>query len=233
MVRDIVRKDRKEAAENIRRAAENFPLVERATDRFSKDESFKMEYYLSNHSHTVELDLFIRENPPYPKIEPPETLITCITNCPWYYDENGIWYGTIFGCGLPSEHTWWPATYDGFKVNIGGFQLGGKDNGIIVPLDGYYKIRMYAPIAGVSNWGPASYYSAIRSNGVTLAEKSYYQPNGLQWAPSPTDITTVAYLTAGANVGAWMMHDNFYGFTAYEFCNWWGGNSLFVELVGT
>lgn len=223
--------DKRGSAYNIRRYAENFPLVERGVDRFNDQQPFKMDFDLSDHPHTVSLDIFIRENPIYPQIEPPEQIIRCVTNCPWFL-QGGDWSGNIFGGGLPGPG-FWAAYYDKFNINIGGFQLNWSGGGVIVPISGYYQINAFANVAGVSNWGPAYYVGEIRAGGGSvLASKTYYQPYGLQWTPTPMNITTVAYLPAGTVVGLWMAQDNFAYFTAYNFCGWWGGRSLAIDLIG-
>lgn len=221
-------KDKRGSDFNTRRYAENFPAIERTTDRFNVDQPFEMEYYLSDHSHTVSLDLFIRENPPYPKITPPEYLMFCVTNCPWFLSE-GQWSGNIFGGGLPGPG-WWPGYFDKFNYNVGGFAMANP--GVAVPLDGYYKIRMFCAVAGVTNWGPGWWAGQITAGGAVLASKAYYEPAGLKYIGEPIDITTVAYLSAGTVVTIWQSAYNIAYYTAYNFCTWWGGHSLTIELIG-
>lgn len=221
---------KRESDFNTRRYAENFPLIVRGQDRFSDEQKFEMEYELSDHPHTVELDLFIRENPEI-KILPTEWLIMCQTNCPWYLEE-GTWYGNIFGGGLPTAGAYYAAFYDKFNINVGGWEHNRQSGGVIVPLDGYYLIRMYAPLAGVTNWGPGWASAQIRAGGAVLATQNLYEPSGPRYFGKTVDFTTTAYLTAGTTVGGWMAAWNIAYFTAYNFCTFWGGTSLELQLVG-
>lgn len=159
-----LRKTSKTSEHSTRRVAENFPYLERKADQVIFDKPFKMEFNLTDHPHSVFLNLYLR--PPSSCFRcnilyASPTILQCVTT--------GGGFGT--DDGLPH-----PGVYSGFSTNIGGFTMDA--DGIIVPKDGLYTIEFIANVAGVTISESAGIIATVRHNGVVKSQQVDSVANG-------------------------------------------------------
>lgn len=210
-----LRKKQDETKQNTRRVSENFPLVERKIDDVVYNRSFEMSFPLSDHPHTVSLDLHFKSpencfqcNPGY--AEPGD--YHCVATCP------------SFG---PADGNAYPGIYDTLEQNVGGFQIE-PTGGIIVPKDGYYTIRFLNDVAGVPIASAAAIIASTRHNGIVISQATY-----LATAFITVDLFGLCILCRKGDVlGGWLAAGGIAFYTPSDFCGLFGTSKTYITLVG-
>lgn len=144
---------------NTRREAENYPMIEAKVDEIVFDKPYKMEFNLSDHPHSVKLNMYIR---------PPVNCFKCQTGDMITHYE-AIAGGGVFGPGDGEEHL---TTYTFFTKNDGGFELGTTSS-IIVPRSGVYIFRFVTGTTGVTTSVGAAVIASIYANEALILRKSW------------------------------------------------------------
>ena len=161
-----LKKTANESADNTRRVAENFPYVERKNDEVIYNKPYKMTFNMSNHPHSVRLNLYIKAASSCFKCNtnftgPPSTLSASYTNA------------TFPSLGETAT----PAEWQNTVTNVGGFALSTE--GITVPQDGIYTAHFIADAGGVTIAADtAAVIGTIRHNGVILSQSLFTVAKG-------------------------------------------------------
>lgn len=158
-----LRGNKKETETNSRRIAENFPLIERKVDHLVYNYPYEMDFNLSDHPHSVKLNLFVR---------PPENCFQCQIGPSAVGIDCSVGGGTAIGDG--NAH---PIIYTGFNYNHGGFDLDPA-GGVIVPQDGVYNIQLQGFVVGLTLSFTDALIVSTRKNGVIVTQQVYSVPNG-------------------------------------------------------
>jgi hypothetical protein len=222
-----IRKKSQESNINSKRMAENFPFVERKNDDIVFDSSFQMEYFLSDHPHSVHLNLYIKPPQSCFQCNPAPGVtslpsVQCVATCPSFGPADGLAY---------------PGIYDTFTVNTGGFQIS-PTGGIIIPQDGYYNIRFLNDIGGVTVSHVAGVIASTRHNGIIKSQVTYTVGNGrisppLSGLGVSVDIFGLCIAArAGDVIGGWLAAGGVAFYTPSNFCGLFGTSKTYIQLVG-
>lgn len=169
------RKQTRDSEYNTRRFAENFPNLERKVDVIDYEYPFDMEFYLSDHPHTVSLNL---------QFKPPE-MFRCSQAIPptsssqasceatgYTYDYEATTFSYTYTGGVITQ-TYvdtgdaTPVIYTEFISNIGGFEFNPY-GGIIVPQTGYYNVNFKTGSAFLTTDRLSTFAASVRRNGIIV-----------------------------------------------------------------
>lgn len=209
----------KEGQYNIRREAENFPLIERATHDISPNSSHTLHFIGTPHPHRMFLNLYFKEVdiPCHPN--PIDVFASAQGNCPAFPGSDG---GVGYAIYSPAYFT-----------QVGGFFTNYPAIGITVPLDGYYAIRFNNNPAGVAVSSSSGVLAGISVNGAPIIEAAYpAHALGLAFFSPEINLYTVAFMAAGDVVEGFMKAVDIAFWTPSDLCGLSGGQGTSIELVG-
>lgn len=195
-----IRKIMEESKQNARRVSRNFPQIERKVDAVIFDTPYKMEFALSDHPHSVKLNLYI---------SPPASCFKC--NIAYSSPETlqAVATSPLFG---PGDGNPYPGVYTGLSSNVPGipdFEIGPQ--GILVPQDGVYTIQFVGGTAGVTVATNSTIVASVRHNGIIKAQQVFTIANGkLPVAPAFFGANVNLYglcieARAGDSMESWMI----------------------------
>jgi hypothetical protein len=215
------------AQQNVRRAKENFPQIERVADRMNANQPYKHYFNLSRHDHTVALNLYFNEPEKDCHPEPLDVIAIAVGDCPSFPGSDG---GTGFAVYPIGEH----AGGGDFFTQIGAFVNMYPESGIKVPVSGYYEIIFVNGPSGVSTGGNSGCVAAIAVNGSIIIDQLYSNenPDGLALFSPRIRLTTVTYLAAGDIVAGVLSATGIAFWTPSNICGIFGGSPTTITLVG-
>lgn len=210
-VGQILRKKRKESAQNVRRQSENFPLVERSVSGVNPIAPYTMTFPLSDNPHQVSVNLYIRENQlpcePLPLEE---------------FAGGGASCGSVDGAGVMH--------YLGFTSNIGGFEL--IDGKLKVPVSGYYTIHQVHTFGGVGVAPPSAVFVGITVNNSVVKSELFTFPGELAPAFATSNLYETVFIPAGSFVTGVILFDGIAFQSPFNLCGFGVPSFISVTLVG-
>jgi hypothetical protein len=192
-----LRKDRAQTELNTRRIQANYPLVERKLDNLAGDDSYRLEFPVSGHDHTVSLNLRLRPDnccdcEPGAQTVKRDAIGYMSTNFPdpnWYTTNFGsvptgemqqaiyipilVQTGTTFNFGYRAGI--WAPLYQEYPY-FGGYEIV-PEGGIMVPVDGMYAV-MFRQEIGIYTDRDSYLVTAILQNGESISQKTYSVAKG-------------------------------------------------------
>lgn len=150
---------------NQRRVFRNFPQIERKNDIIVYNEPYKMEFVLSDHPHSVRLNVYLK---------PPDGCFKCNQGPAVGFEAATAYYTG----GFAQDGNSHPAIYTSFSSNIGGYTLDPA-GGIIVPRAGIYNVQFTSGSSFVVTQEIDAVIAAVKHNGVVVAQKIWSVSNGL------------------------------------------------------
>lgn len=218
----ILRNNIKESSLNKRRISENFPQIERVTDKMSPNQSFLHDFRTSKHPHTAFMDLIVSEPNKDCQPQPIDVVASAEGDCPSFPGSDGA--GGIGYAVYPLDRF----------VQVGGFTDLYPSSGMVVPVSGYYSIRFTNGPAGVRVGNPCYVLAGIAVNGGSVAQQIYDLSGvGLAFVgPSINVYAPAVFLAAGDVVAGYMQAVNIAFWTPSDICGFTGGQGTIVTLVG-
>lgn len=197
-----LRKDRKETELNTRRIQANLPSVERKLDVLAGEQGYHLEFPLSDHNHSVTLDLRIRpdnccecepgaqtvkrdviayQSPGFPEPLWDQSRFGSVPTGPVPTGEmqQGIYVpilaqtGTTFNFGYRAGI--WAPLYQEYPY-IAGYEIN-PSGGLIIPVDGMYAV-MFRQTIGITTNADTYLVTAILQNGEVVSQKTYSVAKG-------------------------------------------------------
>lgn len=196
-VNKSLRGDKKENELNTRRIQANLPLVERKLDVLAGEQSYKLEFPMSERNHTVTLDFRVRPDNccecfPGAQAVKRDAIGYMSTSFPdpnWQttnfgsvptgemqqaiYIEPLVQTGTTFNYGYRAGI--WVALYNEYP-NFGGYEIV-PEGGIRVPTDGIYTV-MFRQEIGIHTQLDTYLITAVLVNGEPVSKKTYSVAKG-------------------------------------------------------
>lgn len=219
---------------NTRRVSENFPFLERKVDIIDYEYPFQMEFKLSDHSHTVTLNLSVKPPEMFRCAQAiPRSDYSCVATGYSYNYESSSWSntyleGVITVITIESGDAR-PVIYSSFSSNIGDWELY-PDGGVVVPKAGYYNVNFTTGSAYVAQYDASAAIASVRRNGIIASQVIYSVGNGrLNLGYGNVDINMwglCIFANEGDILGGWMSSSGLYGasFTS---------GSTSIAMIGT
>lgn len=221
---------------NTRRYAENFPYIERKVDIVDYQYPFYFEFKLSDHPHTVYLDLQIKEPEAFRCAQaiPNTSEYSCVaTDYSYNYSIDYMftytYIGGVFTQVSVNVGDARPVIYGSFTSNIGGWELN-ETGGIIVPKEGYYNVKFETGSSFIVTDPLSAAVASVRKNGVIVNQVIYSVTNGkLTDGYNSLSISMwglCIFARPGDVLGGFMTHAGLYGasFTS---------GSTTIAMIGT
>lgn len=171
---------------NTRRFQENFPNIEQKVDIVDFEYPFDLEFRLSDHPHSVYLDLRVlppemfRCNQAIPPRTADKTYCTA-TNYSYDTSTDYVFSYTYLGGTITQVSTNTgdarAVIYGSFTQKVGDFSLNPY-GGVVVPKSGYYIVSFQIAAAFIVMDPLAAWILSVRKNGVIINQVIYSVSNG-------------------------------------------------------
>jgi hypothetical protein len=183
-----------ENEQNTRRIAENYPMIEAKNDQLIFDKGFKMEFSLSDHPHSVKLNITFK---------PPVNCFKCNQGAA----VNEVAATVTTPTTLIQDGNQHEVGFTAFTHNVGGFELDSFGS-LIVPISGVYNFNYSNGIAGVTTSSAAAVIASIRIREAIVVQKAWTVANQGWTVPASIGVGVNIWalcmpLEAGTAVSAW------------------------------